>query len=46
MNPTQIELYGLDLLVELDPPSANPVGPAHAGQAGPTKIGDRVHEST
>jgi hypothetical protein len=51
----KLELFGLDLLIELDPPSANPslalvshagvvkeIGPAHADQADPIKIGDRV----
>jgi hypothetical protein len=55
MNAATIELYGLDLIVELDPPTANPLltlashsgtvreaGPAHAGQAEPIKVGDRV----
>ncbi len=44
MNAAKIQLYGLDLLVELDPPSANPALTlaAHSGlvrEAGPAHAG-------
>jgi hypothetical protein len=44
VNTTNIRLYGLDLLVELDPPSSNPALAlaAHAGvvrEAGPAHAG-------
>lgn len=55
MTTHKIELYGLDLLVEVESQPANPllalachfgtvreIGPAHAGQDDPVKIGDRV----
>jgi len=55
MKATEIKLFSLDLLIELDSPSGNPAlalvsssglvreaGPAHAAQAEPIRVGDRV----
>jgi hypothetical protein len=51
MNATELELYGMDLMLELERPSSalvsqagvvREVGPAHAGQPDPITIGDRV----